>query len=115
MLNIEQDMGMTYDELTTFGRLRKGHKAGPVAMFTRLVRDWGDRCTPREVAEKVKRFFHCYNINRHKLTVLTPALHVSDYSPDDNRFDPRPFLYPPLYSSYPAKKIDEMVEEMEKR
>jgi hypothetical protein len=46
-----------------------------------------------QVAEKVKHFFRCYAINRHKLTVLTPAYHAESYSPDDNRFDLRPFLY----------------------
>jgi NAD+ synthase (glutamine-hydrolysing) len=41
----------------------------------------------------VKRFFRFYSINRHKLTVLTPSYHAEAYSPDDNRFDLRPFLY----------------------
>jgi len=35
---------------------------------------------PREVAEKVKRFFHFYAVNRHKATVLTPAYHAESYS-----------------------------------
>ena len=64
--------------------------------------------------EKVKRFFHFYAINRHKMTTLTPALHCNDYSPDDNRFDLRPFLYPPFWSSWGFKKIDEELEKMEK-
>ena len=34
-----------------------------------------------------------YAINRHKATTLTPAYHAEEYSPDDNRFDHRPFLY----------------------
>lgn len=86
----EADMGMTYEELTTFGRLRKLNKLGPFAMFQRLVHDWsidrkhveGDTAphyTPAQVAEKVKRFFHFYAINRHKMTTLTPALHCNDY------------------------------------
>lgn len=41
----------------------------------------------------MKRFFKFYAINRHKLTTLTPAYHAEAYSPDDNRFDLRPFLY----------------------
>ncbi|RYP74911.1 hypothetical protein DL771_002695 [Monosporascus sp. 5C6A] len=93
----EADMGMTYDELTVFGRLRKFDKLGPYGMFQRLAHEWGANrprakddttpvYTPRQVAEKVKRFFHYYAINRHKLTTLTPALHCNDYSPDDNRF-----------------------------
>lgn len=35
-------MGMTYDELTTFGRLRKVNKLGPYGMFQRLVHEWGE-------------------------------------------------------------------------
>ena len=34
-----------------------------------------------------------YAINRHKTTVLPPAYHAESYSPDDNRFDFRPFIY----------------------
>jgi NAD+ synthase (glutamine-hydrolysing) len=41
----------------------------------------------------VKRFFRFYAANRHKATTLTPAYHAESYSPDDNRFDLRPFLY----------------------
>ena len=32
-------------------------------------------------------------MNRHKATVLTPSYHAESYSPDDNRFDHRQFLY----------------------
>lgn len=46
-----------------------------------------------QVADKVKRFFSKYSTNRHKMTTLTPAYHAENYSPDDNRFDLRPFLY----------------------
>ena len=28
-----------------------------------------------------------------KMTVVTPSYHAESYSPDDNRFDHRPFLY----------------------
>ncbi|GJN90450.1 hypothetical protein Rhopal_003461-T1 [Rhodotorula paludigena] len=90
----EVDMGMSYDELSVFGRLRKQEKMGPYAMFTKLVTVWSDKCSPTEVAEKVKRFFFYYAINRHKMTTLTPSYHAEAYSPDDNRFDLRPFLYP---------------------
>jgi hypothetical protein len=48
---------------------------------------------PPQIATKVKRFFYYYAINRHKTTTLTPAYHCESYSPDDNRFDHRPFLY----------------------
>jgi NAD+ synthase (glutamine-hydrolysing) len=32
-------------------------------------------------------------MNRHKATTITPAYHAENYSPDDNRFDHRQFLY----------------------
>lgn len=89
----EQDMGMTYDELSQFGKLRKQQYCGPYSMFCRLVSTWNDRYSPQDVANKVKHFFRCYAINRHKMTVLTPSVHAESYSPDDNRFDHRPFLY----------------------
>ena len=28
------------------------------------------------------------------MTTLTPSYHAEQYSPDDNRYDLRPFLYP---------------------
>jgi NAD+ synthase (glutamine-hydrolysing) len=110
----ETDMGMTYAELSTFGRLRKCDKLGPYGMFMRLSSDWHDKPI-REVADKVKRFTHFYQINRHKMTVMTPAYHAESYSPDDNRFDLRPFLYPAFWNSWSFVKIDEAVEKMEKK
>ncbi|KAM6158912.1 glutamine-dependent NAD(+) synthetase [Rhynchocyon petersi] len=89
----EDDMGMTYSELSVYGRLRKMAKMGPYSMFCRLVDMWRGFCTPRQVAEKVKLFFFKYAANRHKMTTLTPAYHAESYSPDDHRFDLRPFLY----------------------
>ncbi|XP_066237079.1 glutamine-dependent NAD(+) synthetase isoform X2 [Saccopteryx leptura] len=89
----EEDMGMTYAELSVYGRLRKMAKAGPYSMFCKLLHMWKAICTPRQVADKVKWFFSKYSMNRHKMTTLTPAYHAENYSPDDNRFDLRPFLY----------------------
>jgi NAD+ synthase (glutamine-hydrolysing) len=107
----EADIGMSYDELSVFGRLRKISLCGPVGMYQRLVSLWGvpvpetnapvpshsitvgRGLSPQTVAEKVKRFFFFYSINRHKLTVLTPSYHAGSYSPEDNRFDLRQFLY----------------------
>lgn len=42
-------MGMTYDELTEFGRLRKVYKCGPYSMFTKLVHLWSDKLEVSEV------------------------------------------------------------------
>ncbi|KAK6498782.1 glutamine-dependent NAD(+) synthetase [Arthrobotrys musiformis] len=108
----EADMGMTYDELSVFGRLRKVEKCGPYAMFTRLLHVWYPRLTPAEIATKTKNFFYYYAINRHKQTTLTPSYHAEQYSPDDNRYDLRPFLYPRF--SWPWKKIDAALEQIEK-
>ena len=89
----EVDMGMTYAELSVFGRLRKMARLGPVSMFQRLRHQWASMHSASEVATKVKRFFTYYAMNRHKMTTLTPSYHAESYSPDDNRHDLRPFLY----------------------
>ena len=88
-------IGMSYAELSIYGRLRSQSKCGPYSMFCKLLHQWSNRqnMTPEEVATKVKLFFRFYSINRHKMTVLTPSYHAETYSPDDNRFDHRPFLY----------------------
>uniref|UniRef100_A0A8B9S2A7 Glutamine-dependent NAD(+) synthetase n=1 Tax=Apteryx owenii TaxID=8824 RepID=A0A8B9S2A7_APTOW len=104
----EADMGMTYAELSIYGKLRKIAKAGPYSMFCKLISIWKEICTPREVASKVKHFFRMYSINRHKMTTLTPAYHAENYSPDDNRFDLRPFLYNTTWS-WQFRCIDKQV------
>ena len=45
------------------------------------------------VADKVKFLFKQYSVNRHKMTTITPSYHAESYSPDDNRYDLRQFLY----------------------
>lgn len=67
---------------------------GPVSLFKHMVQHWRGQYSVAQVADKVKRFFVAYARNRHKQTVLTPSYHAEAYSPDDNRFDLRPFLYP---------------------
>jgi NAD+ synthase (glutamine-hydrolysing) len=44
-------MGMTYDELSIFGRLRKTEKCGPFAMYTKLLQEWGNKLPPEEVSK----------------------------------------------------------------
>lgn len=53
----EIDMGMTYEELSVYGRLRKVNKFGLYSMWQKLVVDWQDKCTPPEVYKKVRDFF----------------------------------------------------------
>ncbi|XP_047341843.1 glutamine-dependent NAD(+) synthetase isoform X2 [Impatiens glandulifera] len=108
----EVDMGMTYEELSVYGRLRKIFRCGPVSMFKNLCFKWGSRLSPAEVSEKVKHFYKYYSINRHKMTVLTPSYHAESYSPEDNRFDLRQFLYNARWP-YQFRKIDQLVSELE--
>ncbi|KAI9346299.1 hypothetical protein BDR26DRAFT_907924 [Obelidium mucronatum] len=109
----EADMGMTYDDLSVYGTLRKIAKCGPYQMFTTLVNTWSSM-TPTLVAEKVKRFFRFYAINRHKTTILPPSYHMSPYSPDDNRFDLRPILYNASWG-WQFQKVDATAKKMEEQ
>ncbi|CAN8064727.1 unnamed protein product [Agarophyton chilense] len=110
----EEDMGMTYEELSWFGRLRKLGRCGPYNMYVKLVSIWKDHLDISEVARKVKFFFRMYSINRHKLTTLTPSYHAEDYSPEDNRFDLRQFLYNIKWTRQ-FEKIDKDVSEHKRK
>ncbi|XP_028649625.1 glutamine-dependent NAD(+) synthetase isoform X1 [Erpetoichthys calabaricus] len=107
----EADMGMTYAELSMYGKLRKISKCGPYSMFCKLIHTWREAYSPAQVAAKVKYFFRMYSINRHKMTTVTPAYHAENYSPDDNRFDLRPFLYNTSWS-WQFRYIDQKVSEI---
>ena len=102
---------MSYEELGWFGRLRKIERCGPVQMFRKLVHAWPTVPVP-EVARKVKFFFRMYAINRHKMTTLTPSYHAENYSPDDNRFDLRQFLYTARWPCQ-GRRIDDLVAKIE--
>eukprot|EP00924_Labyrinthula_sp_SR-Ha-C_P001212 maker-scaffold_7-snap-gene-17.31-mRNA-1 protein AED:0.02 eAED:0.03 QI:0/0.5/0.4/1/1/1/5/515/747 len=124
----EVEMGMSYAELTYYGKLRKIYKCGPVSMFQALYHESKMQCpntkhpnqnpwiglSARTIAEKVKRFFRFYSINRHKMTVITPSVHMENYSPDDNRHDLRQFIY---NTSWPHQfeKMDQLVNLIESR
>lgn len=88
-------------------------RCGPVTMFLKLAQVWS-HLSPSVVADKVKLFFRFYSINRHKMTTLTPSYHAEQYSPDDNRFDLRQFLYP---VSWPRQfaTMDRLVNQIERR
>lgn len=107
----EADMGMTYSELSVIGRLRKISKCGPFSMFCKLIHMWRDVLSPTQVAQKVKHFFRMYSVNRHKMTTVTPSYHAESYSPDDNRFDLRPFLYNTRWT-WQFRSIDSQVSQM---
>lgn len=107
----EVDMGMTYSELSLYGMLRKVHRCGPVSMFRKLLPIWRGMA-PSTVAEKVKNFFTFYSMNRHKMTTITPSYHAENYSPDDNRYDHRQFLYNARWP-WQFKVIDRLVNDLE--
>lgn len=50
-----------------------------------------------------------YSMNRHKMTTLTPSYHAENYSPEDNRYDLRPFLYNSSWQ-WQFSKIDRLVQ-----
>lgn len=121
----EQDLGLTYDELSLFGKLRRGQFGayGPFGTFCKIwderdslhiraaIKDLDETTRPEVIASKVKRFFALYATNRHKQTVLTPALHSETYSPDDNRFDHRQFLLDPTWK-FQFRQIDLKVKKI---
>jgi len=49
----EEDMGLTYDELSDLGRIRKQSACGPYTTFCRLIHNWRGSNTPAEIATKV--------------------------------------------------------------
>jgi len=106
----EADMGMTYEELSIYGRLRKVSRCGPVSMFKRLIIEW-PHLAADVVGEKVKFFFKMYTQNRHKLTTLTPSVHCESYSPEDNRFDLRPIFINPSHP-WAFRIIDNLTKEL---
>lgn len=66
---------------------------------------------------QVKRFFGFYAQNRHKVTTLTPSYHAENYSPDDNRYDHRQFLYNTRWPRQFATidRLVPLIEELERR
>lgn len=47
------------------------------------------------------------------MTVITPSYHAESYSPDDNRYDHRPFLYNTAWEEQ-FEAINRMAVEMER-
>ena len=93
-------------------------RCGPLQMFEKVLEENYDETMEsgkiiemaENIAIKVKRFFFYYGINRHKMTTLTPSYHAEGYSPDDNRFDHRQFLYPKRWTGF--DDIDDFLKEL---
>ncbi|KZO90006.1 glutamine-dependent NAD(+) synthetase with GAT domain-containing protein [Calocera viscosa TUFC12733] len=85
--------------------LRNVEHLSPYMVYMNLMREWGDHFSPTRIAEKVKLFFVEQARNRHGMNSLTPSHHAESYSPDDNRFDLGPFVYPSRFP-FQFTKID---------
>ena len=105
----EDEMGMTFDEIAVYRKLRVDERCGPVLMYHKL-RDIWPTVEPRALAEKVKTFFRQYSINRHKVVTLTPSYHMESSGCDAARYDQRQYLF---NTAWPCQfaKIDEIVRE----
>jgi NAD+ synthase (glutamine-hydrolysing) len=62
----ETDMGITYNELSIFGTLRRVERLGPFGVWSKLLHVWQDKFSPQEIYKKTRFFFYNYGINRHK-------------------------------------------------
>ncbi|KAK0413084.1 hypothetical protein QR680_006589 [Steinernema hermaphroditum] len=106
----EEELGLTYEELSVFGRLRRPDSKGPFAMFLVLVPLWHPKMSHEEIANKVITFYERYIDNRHKTTVLTPSYRATVYANDNHRSDHRPFLYPDF--NYQYTKIRKLAKQL---
>ena len=96
----EDEIGISYDQIYAIGKLRsKGY--GYISIFKELLNDplFIDPVNSKSLLHnfnnlktKMEKYNYRYTVNRHKTVILTPAVHLLP-SPDDNRFDLRPFLY----------------------
>lgn len=85
----ENEIGMSYNDLSVFGIYRRVEKLGPWSCYLRLLSVWQDRnMTPKQIAEKTMRFYRFYALNRHKAVVITPSIHMSAYSKLSNLCSP---------------------------
>ena len=50
----EEQLGMTYKELSVIGRLRKINATGPYSMFCKLVHLWKEVYTPKQVSQGIR-------------------------------------------------------------
>ena len=60
-------MGMTYEELSVYGRLRIQKRCGPYSMFCNLVSTWKDKCKMSEV--RITVYEIVFNMSEIRITV----------------------------------------------
>ncbi|CDW51764.1 glutamine dependent NAD(+) synthetase [Trichuris trichiura] len=101
----EDDIGLSYQDIDVMNTIRKEYGCGPFTMFCKLLPMWKGHKEPKQIANKVKRYFEAYAANRHKMTTLTPSYHADFRDLEDRRFDQRPFLYNSWWT-WQFKKIE---------
>jgi NAD+ synthetase len=92
----EDDIGLKYMEMSELSKLMSvGY--GPLDTFMKIATEPNDNfntISSISKLEKIRIFYNRYRMNRHKAVILPPSVHLLSYSPDDNRYNMRPFLYP---------------------
>lgn len=111
----ETDMKITYEQIYEMGKLRlDGY--GPIDSYIKIMSNDYLKAIfsidpnsemPREPKVTIELFYNRYNINRNKTTIIPPSVHLVP-SPDDNRYDLRPFLLPKFTDGRQDKAIKSM-------
>jgi NAD+ synthase (glutamine-hydrolysing) len=97
----EDDIGLKYMEMSELSRLMSSGY-GPLDSFMKITTEPNETFnigTNASKLEKLINFHNRYRINRHKVVILPPSVHLLAFSPDDNRYNMRPFLYPKFTQS----------------
>jgi len=113
----ETDMKITYEQIFEMGKLR-ANGYGPIDAYKKILEneyllkvfriDPNNLNKPRDPKEAINIFYTRYNINRNKTTIIPPSIHLTP-SPDDNRYDLRPFLLPGFNGSRQDNAIKEIL------
>ena len=104
----ETDIGLLYTEMSELGRLMS-NGYGPIDTYQKLKNDKGEVFKDQSndyINEKITLFNYRYRFHRHKAVILPPSVHLLSQTPDDNRYNLRPFLYPPFSNSWQPNNPD---------
>jgi NAD+ synthetase len=97
----EDEIGLKYMEMSELSRLMSSGY-GPLDSFIKIATEpntvFGNTDNSYKL-NKINTFNYRYRMNRHKAVILPPSVHLLSYSPDDNRYNLRPFLYPSFSNS----------------
>ena len=97
----EDDIGLKYMEISELSKLMSSGY-GPLDSYMKIATEPNDvfnADSPSSKLAKIHNFNNRYRMNRHKSVTLPPSVHLLSFSPDDNRYNMRPFLYPSFTNS----------------